>query len=504
MSELKSESLWQSAKTSKFGKVKPSSKYDVVVIGGGITGLTAAYQIKKAGKKVCVIERDRIGSVDTTCTTAHLTYVTDQRLTDLVDQFGEEAAGLVWRAGETAIDTIEQTVIELKIACDFRRAPGYLFESLANKEDETVKFNREAALARKLGFPVEYCASVPYFHRPGILIPDQAKFHPLKYIAGLAEAVEGDGCHVFESSEVDEVKADPRTIMVGDIAIETDYIVIATHSPLMGVAGFVNAALFQTKLYPYSSYVIGAKLPKDILPEALFWDTTDPYYYLRVESGEQGDYVIFGGEDHKTGQEPDVQSRFDKLSNMLVGILPEAKLDRQWSGQVIETNDGLPYIGELTEKQLVGTGYSGNGMTFGTLAGLMARDAVMGESSPWKKLFSPNRVSVRAGALDYVAENMDYPYYMLKDRITPTPADDPKTLKPGEGKILLVDKQQAACSRTSDGKLSMVSAKCTHMGCRVQWNNAEETWDCPCHGSRFQPTGEVLAGPAETPLEKVG
>jgi glycine/D-amino acid oxidase-like deaminating enzyme/nitrite reductase/ring-hydroxylating ferredoxin subunit len=499
--QLKPEPLWQRAKRPKFRKVTKSQNFDVVIIGGGITGVTAAYLLKKSGKQVCLLERHRLGYVDTGLTTAHLTYVTDQRISDLAARFGDEGAALTWQAGAYAIDQIESIIKELSIDCDFHRVPGYLHEALHGQKDERESLAKDAEVARRLGFEAEFLDHVPYFNRPGVRFANQAKFHPLKYLGALAAAIHGDGSAIYEQAEVEETLENPQRVVVGKHEIECDHLVIATHVPLMGKTGFVNATLFQTKLYPYSSYVIGAKLPKNTVPIASFWDTSDPYYYLRVESGERNDYAIFGGNDHKTGQDDDAAKRFEDLIATLQTILPQAKPDRQWSGQVIETNDGLPYIGETAEKQFVATGYSGNGMTFGTIGAIMARDAVVQRENPWKHLFSVDRKKLYGGTWDYLSENIDYPYYLIKDRISHPQRATLEDVAIGDGKVISLDGTNVACSRDEEGHLHAVSAVCTHMGCLVHWNNAEQTWDCPCHGSRFKPTGEVLGGPAESPLE---
>lgn len=501
--EIKPIPVWQRVKRPRFEKVSSNGEFDAVVIGGGITGVTAAYLLKKAGKKVCLLERNRIGHVDTGLTTAHLTMVTDLRITELINKFGEESAALTWQAGAHAIDIISANVRDLEIDCEFRRVNGYLHESISAQRDESKDLEGDFEAARKLGFSAEFMEHVPYFNRPGVMFPNQGKFHPLKYLMAMAASIEGGGCRVFEHAEVSEVQDDPQRVIVGKFEIKAEKVIIATHVPLTGKTGFVNATLLQTKIYPYSSYVIGAKLPKRLIPDASFWDTSDPYYYLRVEPGSRNDYAIFGGNDHKTGQSDDTQQRFDHLKETLLNIIPQAKPDRQWSGQVIETNDGLPYIGETANGQFAATGYAGNGMTFGTIAGAMARDYVLGQANPWQELFSVDRKKVIGGAWDYVTENVDYPYYFVKDRLTRPEAIDPHKLEPGEGKIIGIGGQRVACSRSEDGQLTAVSAICTHMGCVVHWNNGEKTWDCPCHGSRFQATGEVLGGPAETPLEKV-
>jgi Rieske Fe-S protein len=270
----------------------------------------------------------------------------------------------------------------------------------------------------------------------------------------------------------------------------------------MGKSGMLSAGLFQTKLASFSSYVIGAKVRKNALPYASFCDTSLPYYYLRVDPGESSDYVIFGGQDHKTGQDDHPVRCYENLEEVLHQFIPDARVDCRWSGQVIETNDGLPFIGETAEHQFVATGFAGNGMTFGTLAGMMARDAVLGQANAWSRLFAPARKKLRGGTWRYMKENVDYPLYLLKDRLRPKP-HSPHSIGAGEGQVIRLDGRPVACSRDKAGKLTKVSAVCTHLGCLVRWNSAERTWDCPCHGSRFHPDGQVLAGPAEDPLEPV-
>jgi Rieske Fe-S protein len=212
--------------------------------------------------------------------------------------------------------------------------------------------------------------------------------------------------------------------------------------------------------------------------------------------------VIFGGEDHKTGQATDTPACYAALEASLTRLVPDIEVTHRWSGQVIETNDGLPYIGETSAHQFAATGFSGNGMTFGTLAGMMARDAALGRSNPWRDLFDIDRKTLRGGTWDYLKENKDYLYYLVRDRF----AASEKSLRAvprGEGRLVELNGEQVAAYRDPKGVVTLRSAVCTHMGCHVAWNGAERTWDCPCHGSRFKPDGDVLAGPAESPLAEV-
>ncbi|MGE3817859.1 MAG: FAD-dependent oxidoreductase [Isosphaeraceae bacterium] len=496
-----SESYWNvGPNLPRFPRLDENLKVDVVVVGGGITGVTTAYLLAKEGFSVALLERDRCGGVDTGHTTAHLTAVTDQRLNELVKRFGRDQARAVWHAGAVAIDEIEAIVRQEGIDCEFRRVPGYLHAPIGGKSAEGLV--EDAELGREFGFEAEYLESVPFAGTPGVRFENQAKFHPLKYLAGILERLPVLKCHVFERSEVIEVQDEPLAVKANGRTITCAYLVIATHVPLAGNVGMLGAALFQTKLASYSSYVVGAKVKRGTVPEALFWDTSDPYRYLRADAYPSRDFVIFGGEDHKTGQD-DPETRFVALERRLGEILPEAEVTHRWSGQVVETNDGLPFIGEMAEKQFAATGFAGNGMTFGTLAAVMARDAVTGRENPWAALFDPNRKKILGGTWDYIRENLDYPYHMIKDRLARSEDATTQDLKPGMGKILTLDGQRVAAYRDESGNLFTRSPYCPHLGCLVSWNSAESTWDCPCHGSRFKPTGQVLAGPAESPLEEV-
>lgn len=496
---MQSKTPWQETEMSEYPQLTQNARCEVLVIGGGITGLTAAYLLKRAGKRVIVIERNRLGSGDTGCTTAHLTQVTDIRLKDLVSTFGRDAARLTWEGGAAAVNTIEQIARSIDAECDFRRVPGYLHAPSSGSDQDEAGLKEDSSLARELEIPATFLASVPQIDRPGILFPNQAKFHPLRYLRALAKAVNGGGSLVCEETEAREFSEAPRGVVTSRGRIDCEYIVIATHVPLMGETGFLSSSLLQTKLAPWSTYAIGARIPAGRFSEASYWDTCDPYHYLRIDRGNDGDFAILGGEDHKTGQARDQAERFGRLEKRLWELIPNARIDYRWSGQVVETHDGLPYIGETADGQFVATGFSGNGMTFGTLSAMMACDAVFHRRNPWKELFDVHRTTV-ASAWEYLKENLDYPYYLVRDRLAPAAINSLDEIEPGAGAILRIDGEQLACSRDEHGHLHAVSATCTHLGCLVRWNPAEQTWDCPCHGSRFQPSGEVLAGPAETPL----
>jgi Rieske Fe-S protein len=307
------------------------------------------------------------------------------------------------------------------------------------------------------------------------------------------------GGKIFEQSEVTEFQDAPLLVKAAGHAVQCEHVVIATHVPLQGTRSTLSAALLQTKLGLYSTYAIGAQVPKGTIPEMLWWDTSDPYLYLRVEKRNEHDYVILGGEDHKTGQEPDTELPYRRLTDALNFLIPEARPQHRWSARVVEPVDGLPYIGDIGGGLFLGTGFAGNGMTFGTLTGMMARDAITGVKNPWQDLFSPERKKL-SSTWDYLKENKDYAYYLIKDRLTGGESGGIASVQPGEGKVLKLKGGKAAAYRDEGGVLHLHSAVCPHMGCIVAWNEAQKTWDCPCHGSRFKCDGQLLGGPAESGL----
>jgi glycine/D-amino acid oxidase-like deaminating enzyme/nitrite reductase/ring-hydroxylating ferredoxin subunit len=493
-----------SASLATFPKLDRDLTVDVLVVGGGITGLTTAYLAAAAGQSVAVIERERCAAIDTGHTTAHLTMATDTRLHELARKFGATHAQAIWDAGLAAMAEIETIIREHEIACDFEWVSAYLHAPGGRAEpNDAQSFQEEAQLATEMGFDAEVVSHVPVVGGPGIHFDNQARFHPRKYLAGLAAAIRENGGHVFEHTEADEFRDDPRGVKANGHWVRAGDIVIATHNPLVGLAGMTSATMFQTKLALYTSYVVAGRVPRDTLPDALLWDTADPYHYLRLQRHRDWDLVIFGGEDHKTGQASDTNACYQRLEKTVKAIVPEIEVTHRWSGQVLETPDGLPYIGRMADHQYAATGFAGNGMTFGTLAGIMITDAIAGRPNPWAELFEPGRAAIRRGLWEYIKENADYPYYLMRDRFAGAEGKSLRAVRRGEGRVIDHEGQKVAAYRAPDGGLTMVSAICTHMGCVVRWNDAERTWDCPCHGSRFTPEGGVISGPAEKPLPEV-
>ena len=502
---IATESAWMPAPLPQFPALDRDIDVDVLVVGAGVTGITTAYLMSQEGIRVALIDQRRVATGDSARTTAHLTYVTDERLHQLVKNFDREAARLFWQGGVLAIDTIESIVEETGADTECARVPGYLHAPIGDDPGKHVdSLRKDAELARSLGFEATFMEQVPYAGLPGVRFANQARFHPRRYLGALLPAIEQQGGLIFEHTAFEAVNdGEPMTVRANGRNIRCGYLVLATHNPRIGKKGALTAALFQTKLALYTSYVLGARLPAGTVPEALFWDTQDPYDYLRINDRSDHQYVVFGGADVKTGQEGDTEEVFAKLTTRLRKVLPQAQLERRWLGQVIETDDGMPFIGENESREFIATGFRGNGYTLGTLSALIARDCYLKRDNPWLSLFDVNRSPFHGGTWTYLQENVDYPYHLVRDRLRRAEADTPDAVGRDEGKIIRHDGRKVAAYRDGQGQLTLLAPECTHMRCLVRWNSADRSWDCPCHGSRFRPTGEVLSGPAEKPLQRL-
>ena len=492
----------------EFPSLIRNERADVCIVGAGIAGLTTGYLLCKAGKSVIVLEDGRIGSGETQRTTAHLVTVLDDRYFKLARLHGDDGARLAAESHAAAIDTIEQIVNEEKIDCDFERVDGYLFNAPNESED---LLDRELVAARQAGLTdtafVER-APLPAFDTGRALrFTRQAQFHPLKYLAALAECIARRGGRIFTGTHATTIDGGKSAHVEtrGGNTVTCDAIIVATNTPVN------DRLVVHTKQAAYRSYVIGIAVPAGSVPKALYWDTGDPYHYVRLVTAAAGrpspahDLLVVGGEDHKTGQSDDADARYRQLEQWTRERFARAgEIRFRWSGQVMEPVDGLAFIGRNPLDQdnvYLVTGDSGNGMTHGTIAGLLLTDLIMGRENPWAQLYSPSRVSLAAtGEFAKEAANMAAQY---ADWLTAGDVKRAEIVPPGTGAIVRHGLAKAAVYREADGTLHECSAVCPHLGAIVVWNPAERTWDCPAHGSRFDCRGHVLNGPANTNLQPV-
>ncbi|MCP3098147.1 FAD-dependent oxidoreductase [Myxococcus sp. K15C18031901] len=484
-------SLWTvTAPPRDFPVARGDLTVDVAVIGGGIAGLTTAFLLKRAGKRVAVLEMHRVLSGQTGQTTAHLTELLDTPYSTLRRDFGEKGARLAATSSRVALEQVATLVETLGLDCDFQRVPAFRF---AETTRELEALEQELTEARDAGLLASLVRSVPLpFPVKGAMrVEDQALVHPRKYLLGLADRIPGDGSHVLEQTRVTEIhEGTPCRVVTDHGVVTATDVVEATTVPL-------NRVALQTRLYPYRTYAVAGPLESP-LEAAQYDDSQEPYHYLRTQRVDGRVYLIVGGEDHKVGAEQDTDRRYAALEDYTLKRFPVRSLTHRWSGQVIEPVDGLPFIGRNVGSRHVhvATGFSGTGMTFGTLAGMLLTDLILGNESPFTALYSPSRKKPLAGVRDFLQENADVAFRFVADRLSRPEAQHLSEVAPGEAKVLEVEGQKVAVYREPDGTAHAVSPVCTHLGCHVHWNGAERSWDCPCHGARYSPTGKVLNGPA--------
>lgn len=490
----RSKSLWMEILLPSFPTLDQNLNADVCIIGSGIVGLTCAYTLAKAGKSVAILDQGAIAGGQTARTTAHLTWVLDDRYYDLERLFGEEGTKLAAESHAAAIDYIEQIIHNEKIECDYERVDGYLF---VPPEDSKSILEKEFAAIKKTGMSIEKADRAPFsstFDTGRCLkFPQQAQFHPLKYIKGLIEALTKLGVNIYTNTHVNHIEEGLVKTSAGK-QVKAKSIIVATCTPIN------NRFLIHTKQAPYRTYAMAATIPKGSVPKGLYWDTPDPYHYLRVQkhlTDPSLDWLLLGGEDHKTGQDPAVDEKYDRIEEWGRFRIPQmGRIEYKWSGQIFEPVDSLAFIGRNPgDKHIfIATGDSGNGLTHGTIAGILIPDLICHKHNPWEKLYSPDRISIQA-AKDFIEENANVAW-QYTDWLTPGEKQQVDDLSPDEGIILRKGAKKLAIYRDKNNQLHVNSAFCPHLGGCVHWNPGEKSWDCPCHGSRFDGCGKVITGPA--------
>jgi glycine/D-amino acid oxidase-like deaminating enzyme/nitrite reductase/ring-hydroxylating ferredoxin subunit len=502
-SPLETVSVWQDTTPTLPAERLPRDECDVCIIGAGVSGLTAAYLLLQEGRGVQLIEAFDIGAGETGRTTAHLTAVLDDRFFELEKLFGSENTRLAAQSHASAIDTIERIVREAEIDCDFERVDGVLF---CSDPDQRALLDREARAAASAGFgdmvAVDSLAMPNVrFDGPALRFPRQAMFHVGKYLQGLARAVTARGGHVATGTKAVAVEEGEvaRVVLEDSRVIRARHVVVATNTP------FVDRVKMHTKQAAYRTYVVGFAVAPGAFAPVLLWDLEDPYHYVRLVRDVNGaEVLIIGGEDHKTGQAENPEFRFGKLVEWarehFSGL---GELKYRWSGQVMEPIDGLAYIGRNPGDAniYVVTGDSGNGMTHGTLGGMIITDLIAGRENPWTELYDPARKTLQAAG-SFIDENANVLGHLVKDWVGRGDVKDRNAIPLGSGAIVRDGARLLAVYRDNDGSFHELSPACTHLGCVVQWNGVESSWDCPCHGSRFAPDGVVLNGPAAKPLKR--
>lgn len=500
-------SVWMATATlPKQSVLKKDASADVCVVGAGIAGMSTAYQLAKHGQKVVVIDSRHIAAGQTQRTSAHLTNAHDNFYSEVEKVHGVDGIRIAAESHTHAIDLIEKTVKQEQIDCDFARLPGYLFCPPGEKTDI---LDTELAAANRAGLMnLEIVGRAPLtsFDTGRCLkYPHQAQFHPLKYIAHLAKSITEMGGEIHTGTQVKKVSGGKKASIEtsNGPVIEAQSVVVATNSPINDMYAI------HTKQAPYLTYVIGGPVPHGSITKALFWDTQEAYHYVRLQPlSASEDLLIVGGEDHKAGQVVDQVERHRRLEDWARERFPMmGPVQYKWSGMVMETTDGGAFIGRNPGDEsnvYIATGDSGMGMTHGTIAAILLTDLILGRENPWQKFYDPARkpVSGMAGR-NFVSENANVGKEYIKDWLSGDDEPSEAELQPDEGTIRRRGMSKIAVYRDQAGTIHECSAVCPHLGCIVHWNNLEKTWDCPCHGSRFDAYGKVVNGPAISPLAQL-
>jgi glycine/D-amino acid oxidase-like deaminating enzyme/nitrite reductase/ring-hydroxylating ferredoxin subunit len=501
--DKRSRSLWMEVKVApNAGRLDGDKTCDTVIIGSGIAGLSTAYELAIEGQRVIVIDRGPIAGGVTARTSAHLAPLCDDLTSAMIGLRGEEASRLFYESQAAAVDRIEAIQKREQIDCDFRRLDGYLFQAL-NTDSKII--DNELDAVRKVGAPVHRLVGVPFAHCENqhvLRYPRQGTFHPLKYLSGLTAIIEKKGGVFFSGTTVRQIEEqEDRSVLVtadgGKISAQAA--VVASNSPIN------DRFALHSKMAPYRTYAMAFSIRRGAIPDALYWDTLDPYHYVRLQPGEDRmDYLIVGGADHKTGEADDADLRFEALEAWTRNLVPAAKgVTHRWSGQVLDTIDYAAFIGRNpgNDHVYVHTGDSGQGITHGVVGALINSALILGADAKWAGVYDPARMTPSATG-NFRRENMTA-VKNFAEYLAPGELPSLQDLKPGQGAIVREGLGKIAAYRDDSGRLFERSAACTHLGCHLHWNSFETCWDCPCHGSQFAIDGAPLNAPAVSPLSEV-
>lgn len=497
------QSLWNSfSGTTDFPALQSDLQVDVAIIGGGITGITTAQLLSKEGFNVAVLEARKVGGGTTSHSTGNLYFTIDKILSSLQSKYDNEIIRNIVSSRYDAMNLIEKNVKDFNIDCDFERVPWYLY---SDNEENASKIEQELETAREAGVNMEEAKQeeIPFHINKGVKVGGQAQFNAMRYVQELSKKVEGERCRIFENSRVTSVEDNSDGVVVHTLngKVSAKYAVHATHTP-KGVE-----VQYHTTLGPYREYAVAVKLKGGTYPKGIFWGYYGKGEKVSMRSYERGEekFVLAVGEPHKVGQAKDNEQHIKNLVSFLEQYFEIEEVTHRWGGQHYKPADLLPYIGKKTEgsREFVATGFSTDGLTYGTLAAMLISDEIGGKENLYSEMYAAKRFTPMKSAKEFIKENVNVAVQYVKD--LPFSADEAalKNLKTGEGTILEKDGHKVAAMKNELGEVKMHSAFCTHLSCVVHWNNAEKTWDCPCHGSRFDSDGMVLEGPALHPLKRI-
>lgn len=489
------KSIWKDYSPNPvFLTLSGSIDVDVAIIGGGITGIMSAYVLSQSGKKVAVLESYEVGGGTTAFSTGNLYSMTDKRMHHIQSHFSIATLSMVLESRTAAINLIESLCLEYKIPCNFKRMPWYLY-SETESEAQTVKKERKALVEAGLGVRDLTSLSLPYNIYKAIKVENQAQFNPAAFVKSMAEIIQSKKCLIYAHTPMQEIsEKSPFVITTPGGEVVANAVIMATHTP----KGIYPV---QTSLGPYREYALACTLKSGDYPEGIFWSTQAQHHIsVRSFKTESKFYLLVIGESHKVGQAENDVDYFSRLEYVAREKFDIDTIDYKWSAQHYKPADGLPYIGESLESGIyIATGFSTDGLVYGTLSGMILSDLINGRENPWARMYKPKRFTPVASAGKFLKENVNVAGEYLKDIFGKT---GKHPILKGEGKIVEHEGEKLAVFNDQTGQLHAVSAVCPHMKCIVNWNNLEKTWDCPCHGSRFKITGEIIEGPSLDPLKK--
>jgi glycine/D-amino acid oxidase-like deaminating enzyme/nitrite reductase/ring-hydroxylating ferredoxin subunit len=495
----KAISYWiDSTPETNFPSYSNNVSVDVAIVGAGIVGVTAATLLKRAGKTVAVIESKRISTGVSGHTTAKITSLHQLIYAELIKKLGEDKARIYAESNQAALEFVAKLVKEEQIDCDFSRQSAY---SYAESEDNLKDVEQEVEAALKLGLPASFVrqTSLPFPIAGAVKFDNQAQFHSRKYLLHLINRIPGDGSYVFEDTRVTNVEEDaPCRVITDKGTIQAKDVIIATHIPIL------DQGLFFAKTYPQRSYIIGARIEPSKAPQGMFIGVGKNYQSIRTTPDKDGLLLLIGGGGHKVGTVENTEEKYQRLENFARSRFGIESIDYRWSTQDFVSFDKLPYIGKLTpfnQHVYVATGFSLWGMSKGTMSGMLLADLILGVKNPWTELYDATRATPFVSPKG-LAQNIDVGVHWVGDRLKGL-GKSLSDVTAGEGKLVTVDGEKVAAYRDDKGEIHTCSAVCPHLGCVVAWNNAEKSWDCPCHGSRFDYDGQVLHGPSVKDLKKI-
>ncbi|MCJ8012853.1 FAD-dependent oxidoreductase [Paenibacillus sp. KQZ6P-2] len=496
------ESLWRATtELPSFPRLNEDIQVDIAIVGAGIVGITTAYLLSRQGCKVALFEAGSILNGTTGHTSAKISAQHGLLYDELLNHFGEEKTQMHYQANRDAKDFIQNTVSNLNIECDLKPESAFLY---MEKDDELQKLQKEFDAYVKLGIPGQWRDKlpIPLNVSGAIEMPDQAQFHPLHYLKPLVDEILKAGGQIFEHTTITTLKKDgPFTLTTyrGKHKVRCSHVVSASHFPFYDGGG-----MYFTRLHAMRSYVVAFQ-PNTTFAGGTYLSADEPKRSLRTASWNGEELVLAGGENHKTGQSMCTHSHYEGLEEFGRELFGVKSIPFRWSAQDLVTLDKLPYIGQITsgdEGIYVATGFNKWGMTQGTLSGMILSDQILGKGNPYTPLYTPSRFNADPSIKNVVVQNADVAKHFVAGKVglVQRSAED---LKPDEGAVITHNGKRAGGYKDTKGNLYLVDTTCTHLGCEVEWNEGERSWDCPCHGSRFNYEGEVIEGPATDPLEKL-